>query len=272
MKHFAFNYLESYWLADVTITEFYDDSNSLLEDFWSSSKEQLLPRILKPHKWTIVHDWIFYVFDFHDWYADRHFEPEDIITIQSKIVDDAGFDLPETPDFISLAECDYCDECDECFKYRTIKDFIDQVWTNSVTSLVHTVFHLFMGNKKFLRDFNMHISECIKSDIDFLKNENPKAFAYGKIPRVSWPKWLERALLFRDKGVCSICRKDVSGTLNLENKFAIDHIVPIGNFGCNDPTNLQILCWDCNGRKSNKSNETNNIDIPLWNIETLEIL
>lgn len=266
-KHFSFAYLESYWLAGATIAEFYENSNLLLPEFWRDSRHQILPRIFKPHKWTIMHEWIFYVFNFHHWYADRHFDQRDIFSIESTIVEDAGFLLSEHPDFELLNECNFCGKCAECSKYLEINEEIRYAWDDSVLALVHTVFHLFMSNKKFLRDFNEHISECIESDIDLLI-ENPEHFVNGKIRRVSWPKWLEKAIIYRDKGVCSICRKDVSGTLNLENKYAIDHIVPISNYGNNDPTNLQLLCWTCNGIKSNKTSETNNIDIPLWNVES----
>jgi hypothetical protein len=267
-KHFSFAYMESYWLAGAAIGEFYEYSNLLFPEFYRESRHQLIPRLLKPHKWTIMHEWIIYVFNFHHWYADRHFEKSDVFSMESKIVEDAGFLLSDHPDFDLLIECDFCGGCIECSKYWVIDKEIRNAWEDSVTSLVHTVFHLFMSNKEFLRDFNEYISECMESDINLLMIENPEQVDGGEIRRVSWPKWLERAIIFRDKGVCSICRKDVSGTLNLENKYAIDHIVPIANYGSNDPTNLQLLCWECNAIKSNKSSETNNIDIPLWNIES----
>jgi hypothetical protein len=266
MKHIEFAYSESYWLAYVGIQEFYNEGNHLLEEFWNDCEQALVKKLTKSEKWTILHDWIMYVFDFHYWYAEGHFEKEDVFEMRVKIIEDAGYSTGEYPDFDSIKNCDYCEECEVCNDYNNKISAIDEFWDEAVFSLVHTVFHLFMMNRKFLRDFNTHIAKCIQLNILRLITEYPNEFQNGKIERVQFPRWLERALLFRDKGVCSICRKDISGTLNLENRFAIDHIVPISKFGNNDPTNLQILCIECNGKKSNKSNRTSGIDIPLWNL------
>ncbi|GEM_PF-5598695 len=145
IKHFSFAYLESYWLAGAAIGEFYEDSNLLLPEFWRDSRHQLLPRVFKPNKWTIMHEWIIYVFNFHHWYADGHFEKRDIFSMESKIVEDAGFLLSEHPNFDMLNECNFCDECVECSKYAETDKKIRDVWDASVLSLVHTVFHLFMN-------------------------------------------------------------------------------------------------------------------------------
>lgn len=51
-----------------------------------------------------------------------------------------------------------------------------------------------------------------------------------------------RAPVFaRDGYKCRIC--------GATEKLVLDHIVPISKGGCDDPSNLQTLCWSCNSRK-----------------------
>lgn len=64
-----------------------------------------------------------------------------------------------------------------------------------------------------------------------------------------------------------ICRKDLTGAINLGGDFEIDHIVPISKYGNNDPSNLQIVCKECNLRKSNNSSLISVYEVPLWDTE-----
>ena len=52
-------------------------------------------------------------------------------------------------------------------------------------------------------------------------------------------------MLYGEK--CVYC----GSTINLQ----IDHIKPVSFGGDNNPNNLQLLCKDCNGKKTNKFNE-----------------
>lgn len=48
------------------------------------------------------------------------------------------------------------------------------------------------------------------------------------------------------KNMCAYCR------VNISKLFEVDHIIPIARGGSNLASNLQLLCPDCNRRKSDK--------------------
>jgi len=66
---------------------------------------------------------------------------------------------------------------------------------------------------------------------------------------------VKRAVLFRDKGCCVFCKRDLTGLYSiLEDKEKhFDHIVPLNEGGLNDVCNIQLSCPDCNLAKSDTS-------------------
>ena len=75
---------------------------------------------------------------------------------------------------------------------------------------------------------------------------------YGKpeqwIKRGSFPEWAKKAVISRDRGRCAQCNKNVIMELDANHHF--DHIVPLFKGGTNDLSNFQLLCDDCNWKKS----------------------
>ena len=71
----------------------------------------------------------------------------------------------------------------------------------------------------------------------------------GRLKRVAIPKWVQRAVLYRDKGLCASCSADISGLINSQPDNHYDHIVPLAQHGINDVTNIQLLCSACNLKK-----------------------
>ncbi|WP_394347828.1 HNH endonuclease [Niastella caeni] len=47
----------------------------------------------------------------------------------------------------------------------------------------------------------------------------------------------------------------MSKLVNLDAKYNFDHIVPLDLFGVNDPTNIQLVCKDCNLKKLNRNTD-----------------
>ncbi len=68
------------------------------------------------------------------------------------------------------------------------------------------------------------------------------------VDRVRIPNWAKRSVAARERGQCAEC--GASLVPEVKNKYHFDHIVPLYSGGTNDLCNLQLLCQDCNLRKS----------------------
>lgn len=71
---------------------------------------------------------------------------------------------------------------------------------------------------------------------------------YAKNQRKMMTKSLRHQIAERDHYTCQICGKYMPDGVGLH----IDHIVPIAKGGKSVPSNLQVLCSKCNGKKSSK--------------------
>jgi len=71
---------------------------------------------------------------------------------------------------------------------------------------------------------------------------------HAKNQRKRATKELRNQIAKRDNYTCQICGKHMPDSVGLQ----IDHIIPINKGGKSIPSNLQVLCSICNGRKSNK--------------------
>ena len=71
---------------------------------------------------------------------------------------------------------------------------------------------------------------------------------YSKDQRKKMTKALRDEIAKRDNYTCQICGKYMPDGVGLH----INHIIPIKKGGKSIPSNLQVLCSKCNGKKSNK--------------------
>ena len=71
---------------------------------------------------------------------------------------------------------------------------------------------------------------------------------YSKEQRKLMTKELKDQIKRRDNYTCQICGKYMPDEVGLH----IDHIIPVSKGGKSIPSNLQVLCSKCNGKKSNK--------------------
>lgn len=151
-------------------------------------------------------------------------------------------------------------------KYLWAHHLQDIFVAQAAPKLTQEVFTLMFQDRDALREFNGHIANLIKglkvADYPDLLS------ADGKVKRQTyWPTWLKNGLIYRDKGRCAICLTDLSGVIAAGVDIAIDHIVPINLGGTNDPTNLQILCKDCNEKKSGNKSSTSRYQHLYWDMK-----
>ena len=118
--------------------------------------------------------------------------------------------------------------------------------------MTEEVFHLLFGNRGFLLDFNLQLAA--------FRQER------GDVPsrRCSIPRWVKRAVYFRENDKCAFCKKDLSGLVAIDPKQHYDHIVPLKALGANDPCNIQLLCARCNLEKAASQARTSTIYDPWW--------
>lgn len=141
---------------------------------------------------------------------------------------------------------------------------------NGFTDKDDDYYDIFSQFAEFLNNQNNHIYsntiECIALEVEYILFQNrdfllrfnltmAPAFEEYNRPRAYIPEWVKRAVLFRDKGCCVFCKKDLTGlyTLLEDNQKQFDHIVPLVEGGANDVCNIQLTCQQCNSRKKDAS-------------------
>ena len=137
-----------------------------------------------------------------------------------------------------------CNENDFLEKFNQYIEFLDTVCEDLYFEIIGDIaieveFILFQ-NRDFLLRFNDQVAVMFR--------EHPRKRAYV-------PEWVKRAVLFRDRGCCVFCKKDLTGLYSLleDNEKHFDHIVPLNEGGINDVCNMQLSCQDCSLSKSDNS-------------------
>lgn len=139
-----------------------------------------------------------------------------------------------------------------------VKYFQDLVFYGNYEGLLdkisNEVFFILFNNMDLLFRFNYLISNyIIFSTLHDIDEEYREYFKRdGNLLRKNIPRWVKKSVFYRDRGKCRSCHKDLSGLLSLENIENFDHIIPLHEGGINDVTNIQLLCENCNKKKSKK--------------------
>ena len=138
------------------------------------------------------------------------------------------------------------------------EDSVSELWEE----MTDEVFHLLFGNRRFLLNFNLSLSEYLRVNPVLLPPDS--VTSRGRLKRAShMPRWLKSAVYCRDHGRCVLCQRDLTGLLSVDRAIHYDHMVPLERFGTNDPVNFQMLCASCNIRKAAAAGATS-YHYPAW--------
>lgn len=195
----------------------------------------------------------------------------------------------------------FCDRIQDEWFYSWFLDqweYFNELWER----ITDEVFHLLFGNRGFLLIFNRSLAEYFRDGYyegpyklkTYSRNGYRESFGKltpiqndrneqrphnqfypvqipteylnekGFIKRQSIPSWVKKAVFFRDHGRCVLCQRDLSGLLSPDHEAHYDHIVPLNKWGTNSPTNIQLLCKDCNLGKSDSPAKTETMYPPWW--------
>ena len=185
-------------------------------------------QILKPTKQTLLHDYIEYIIndDLNFHFSDAAHDDDCVAPVIQMF---KSYKIKH----LSFEEYKGEFEIEDIFWYNS--DYIPEIAEREFTPAVaKEVFNLLYNDREAMKEFNLLIATQM--------GVKTNRCTY-------WPAWLKRALFCREKGLCAICKCDLSSMYHTKGKLAIDHIVPIALFGVNDPTNFQLLCEACNLKK-----------------------
>lgn len=143
-----------------------------------------------------------------------------------------------TNDFDINQDTDYLESYNEYIDY--LEKYEDGLFGDVIYSIAIEIEYILFQNRDFLLRFNE------EQAVAFEKNPRKRSYI---------PEWVKRAVLFRDKGCCVFCKKDLTGLYSLleDNEKHFDHIVSLNEGGINDVCNVQLSCQDCNLKKSDTS-------------------
>lgn len=127
-------------------------------------------------------------------------------------------------------------------------------WEILIDRLSDEVVQILFLNRQFLLNFNQMLADYLELNDDILDYIGANVEIYNlnsrrKSIRKAIPRWVQKAVFYRDKGCCINCLKDLTGLISVDNEINYDHIIPLAKFGMNDVTNIQLLCSDCNKQK-----------------------
>ncbi|GAB2727429.1 hypothetical protein GCM10027089_59070 [Nocardia thraciensis] len=174
-----------------------------------------------------------------------------------------SFEVPSTPD-----------AADMCHDYFVNDVMWSAPYEQLVQRMADEVFHTVFPYRTMLYNLNL-IAAALISELDAEtcsdEPEIAKLFARrGRLKRKKIPEWVQRAVFFRDQGHCTYCRRDLTGLMHAMSGENYDHMVPLAEGGLNDVTNLQLLCNDCNSKKSAKIIEPSNQYIRWFTLRRMQ--
>lgn len=236
------------------IYKFIDIINEEVEydfDFWNFNDEAFVQSALKFNKNSLLH--IYIVSTLYCYYRKEFRKNSDCI-------EDEGvswwIDLMKVYG-IRLTRKGYNVEKDESEAAWKWFEKNEEKFMEFFDVISDEVVHVLFNDKQFLVIFNRLVRNVIKDKDGFyssyLKWPEGSRNVDGTIKRCPIPKWVKRAVFYRDNGHCVFCNKNLTGLVNIfDNQKNYDHIIPLKDYGTNDPCNIQLSCEECNKKKGGK--------------------
>ena len=253
MDEIRFN--DTYYFASLVESYIYGKSG-----FWRYSEEVFKERSLRFNKETLLHHFI----ETTIWnYYNRQFikhggvyeDNEDFLEFLRNLFDSYNVSIEFFDDLVNIDESE---DLHEDFKKWWIAK--EPEFRQLFSKIADDVFYIFFGNRELLLHFNELVSQAVMDTV----YKDSDLSSSGKIKRRNIPQWVKKAVFARDKGRCTKCSKDLTGLIALDSKQHYDHIVPLNQYGANDPTNIQLLCKSCNLKKSGNIIETSKLYLKWW--------
>jgi hypothetical protein len=232
-----------------------EDYLRLLEDFFGDLRYR---SFIAPYpRWTTLHRFVEQAFygileeSVDDIMVDAIVHRPDYEPWVSEALDEHGINHPHIRDWLPTGGY-RLDEVDEDVVYQ-YHDHLTELGSlgSLATQLAEEVFFLTFLNRNLLRRLHEEIAERVR-EVDPVHEAAQDASHFerkGVLRRVRPPQWAQRAVFFRDRGLCTLCHRDLSGLLSSQSTEAYDHIIPLAKGGTNEVTNLQLLCQSCNVEK-----------------------
>lgn len=269
-KHTHFAYSIGSELASKAV-KYIESPYDALSVFLIRIEEKLIDCLFTPQKYSALHLYLDHILteQFENSYDDW------IDSTTGKMLSRSFFKLYEAADMLPAIDkprfedsysCKCGNKCENCMLVHTLLKYFINNFHLVKPVITHSAYHILIYNKLFLAHFHTLLAKVVNDPIIKVKYATHYDAA-GYISRVKLNSWIKKAIYFRDKGCCVICKRDVSGLLNLTATLHIDHIVPLASYGNNDSSNFQLLCEKCNLKKGARKSTTSAFDIPLWNLD-----
>jgi HNH endonuclease len=254
-----FNFEGIYELADMV--QCCAEDGTFIEDIgWGWKDRSVKHAIAKPQRFSLLHDYIFHVIrikKFGTYRADGDiYGSEDAELIQNRL---ENYGLSVKPFDKFCEENQNINESDKWWEWVKLEHNTFLEYYYLVSDPVH---HVLFSNRAFLLDFNEGLAEHLSNESNLIPPQC--STSKGKVKRVSIPQWLRKAVFHRDVGRCVLCQRDLSGLISTNRKLHFDHMVPLDQYGTNDPSNFQLLCEKCNLDKSGTASETGHLYNRWW--------
>lgn len=259
------NYIETYYFANIISNILREPLDYLrgLNDFFGDENYKGFVRPFP--KTSAFHYFIMFIIDNISYEDIKEYENEKFLSAKRRLwvevaLEYHNFEFDSFDKWLkesnkkrrNVIDDDIVDYLNDLRLYGPYEDLLEK--------MSKEIFFILFLNRKCLQSFNSMISNHLHdAQISDLDDEQKRYFKRdGVLARVAIPKWVQRAVIHRDRGMCVSCHKDLTGIINVGGVENFDHIIPLAKGGINDVTNIQLLCKECNKVKLDHLVETSN--------------